>query len=42
MVHISDLISDIIKAIDANLAIFKSILKDQFEKLILWSLLEIR
>ena len=42
MAHIPDLISGITKAIDAEPAISEKALKDQFEKLILQPLLEIR
>ena len=42
MAHIPDLISGITKAIDAEPAISEKALKDQFEKLILQLLLEIR
>ncbi len=42
MAHIPDLISGITKAIDADPAISEKALKDQFEKLILQPLLEIR
>ena len=42
MAHVRDLISGITKAIDADLAISEKALKDQFEKLILRPLLEIK
>ena len=42
MAHIPDLISGITKAIDADPAVTEKALKDQFEKLILQPLLEIR
>ncbi|MCJ1349815.1 hypothetical protein MMC31_008056, partial [Peltigera leucophlebia] len=42
MAHVPDLISGITKAIDADPAISKKALKDQFQKLILQPLLEIR